>query len=78
MEVRTERPKQQRTRTAHFVLRLNAVERTILDDVAARLGMNASECMRYLIRRAGEERTTPTKKRRSREKDRRGGVRDRT
>jgi hypothetical protein len=44
-----------RTRTAHFVLRLNDLEREILDRVAGRLHMSASECMRYLIRRADEE-----------------------
>lgn len=44
-----------RARTAHFVLRLNQTERDILARVAQRLGMNASECMRYLIRRADEE-----------------------
>jgi hypothetical protein len=51
MEVRA---RATRTRTAHFVLRLNKTERDILDRVAERFGMSASECMRYLIRRADE------------------------
>jgi hypothetical protein len=51
MEVRS---RATRTRTAHFVLRLNETERDILDRVAERFGMSASECMRYLIRRADE------------------------
>jgi hypothetical protein len=46
-----------RTRTFHFVLRLNEIERQTLNRVAGRLGMSASECMRYLMRRADDEHT---------------------
>ena len=53
MEARMEaRPN--RMRSTHFVLRLNDHERGALDRVAERLGMNASEAMRHLIRRADE------------------------
>jgi hypothetical protein len=56
-----------RTREKHFVLRLNNHERTALERVSERLQLNASETMRYLIRRAdessdGEERRTLKKK----------------
>jgi hypothetical protein len=59
MEVRATR-----TRTAHFVLRLNDHERGALDRVSVRLGMNASETLRHLIRRADESGdATPPRKR---------------
>lgn len=45
----------QRTRGKHFVLRLNDHERAALDRVSHRLHLNASETMRYLIRRADDE-----------------------
>jgi AraC-like DNA-binding protein len=62
MEVRTPSI---RTRTAHFVLRLNEHERGALERVAQRLGMNASETMRHLIRRADEAGdATPVRKQR--------------
>jgi hypothetical protein len=43
-----------RTREKHFVLRLNEHERAALERVGERLQLNASETMRYLIRRADE------------------------
>jgi hypothetical protein len=53
-----------RTRKAHFVLRLNDYERGALDRVGQRLGMNASETMRHLIRRADEDGDTTAPRRR--------------
>ncbi len=48
-----------RLRTHHFVLRLNDHERAALDRVAVRLGLSASESMRYLVRRADEQEGSP-------------------
>ena len=53
-----------RTREKHFVLRLNEHERAALDRVSNRLHLNASETMRYLVRRADEETQTPALRRR--------------
>src|ERR1019366_1359927 len=52
--IRMEVRKVVRTREKHFVLRLNDHERAALERVAERLQLNASETMRYLIRRADE------------------------
>ncbi len=60
-----------RSRKAHFVLRLNENERGALERVSERLGMNASETMRHLIRRADEQGlTTPPRERPSAKEDR--------
>ena len=55
----------QRTRQRNLVIRLNDLEREMLDRVAEREGMSASETVRYLVRRADEELAAkkPTRKR---------------
>ncbi len=45
-------PVAQRTRERNLVIRLNDKERDAMDRVAKRLGMSLSETVRYLIRRA--------------------------
>lgn len=52
--IRMEVRKVARTREKHFVLRLNDHERAALERVGEHLQLNASETMRYLIRRADE------------------------
>lgn len=45
----------QRSRSRNLVIRLNDKERDAMERVSKRIGMSLSETVRYLIRRAEEE-----------------------
>ncbi len=55
LRVMPKRPGVVRARATQFVLRLDDAEREILDRLAKRTGMNASDCLRQLIRQTEGE-----------------------